>query len=73
MSTTMNMNGYEIERADVADEEYGEEVMCAGWNPQLELIYNYPSIEGDKHAAFAREMANVNIASFLQKMYTFQR
>lgn len=73
MSTTKNMNGYEIERADVADEEYGEEVMCAGWNPQLELVRNYPVMDVDKHAAFARELANVDIASFLQKMYTFQR
>lgn len=73
MSITMNMNGYEVERADVAEEEYGEEVMCAGWNPQLELIRNYPVTEMDKRAAFARELANVDIASFLQKMYLFQR
>ena len=73
MTTTMNMNGYEIERADVAGEEYGEEVMCAGWNPQLELVCNYPVMEVDKHTAFARELANVDIASFLQKMYASQR
>ena len=73
MSTTMNINGYEIERADVANEEYGEEVMCAGWNPQLELVRNCHVAEVDKHAAVARELANVDIATFLQKMYTFQR
>lgn len=73
MTTTMNMNGYEIERADVADEGYGEEVMCAGWNPQLESVCNHPVMEVDKHAVFARELANVDIATFLQKMYTFQR
>jgi len=72
MSITMNMNGYEIERAEVAYEEYGEEVMCAAWNPQLGLVCNYPVKEMDRHSAFARELANVDIANFLQKMYTFQ-
>ena len=28
---TMNMDGYSTSK----DEEYGEEVMCAGWIPQL--------------------------------------
>ena len=71
MATTMNMSGYEIERELV--EEYGDEVLCAGWNPQLELIGNHPVSIMDKRVAFSREMANVDIDAFLQKMYKFQR
>lgn len=73
MATTMNMSGYEIEREVVAVEEYGEEVMCAGWNPQLELVGDCPVAKMDKHAVFARELANMDIDVFLQKMYEYQR
>jgi hypothetical protein len=69
----MNMSGYEIEREIVAVEEYGDEVMCAGWNPQLELASDLPVMAVDKHAAFSRELANMDIDAFLQKMYKFQR
>ena len=73
MATTMNMSGYEIEREVVAVEEYGEEIMCAGWNPQLAAVSDYPSEHVDKRAAVATGMANVDLDIFLQKMYTFQR
>ena len=73
MATIMNMNEYEIEREVVAVEEYGDEIMCAGWNPQLELAYNYSGIDKEKHSALASGMANVDIDIFLQKMYKFQR
>ena len=73
MTITMNMSGYEIERKVVAVEEYGDEVMCAGWNPQLQLVGDHPVKIVDKHAAFSRELANVDVETFLQKMYKFQR
>lgn len=73
MATTMNMSGYEIERGVDASEEYGDEVMCAGWNPQLDLVCNCPLSYMDKHEAFVCELANVDLDAFLQKMYKFQR
>jgi hypothetical protein len=73
MATIMNISGYEIERGVVASEEYGDEIMCAAWNPQLASVHNRPIINRDKHAALASEMANVDIATFLQEMYKFQR
>jgi hypothetical protein len=73
MATTMKMSGYEIEREVVAVDEYGEEVLCAGWNPQLELVRDDPKGVAGVHAVFAHELANVDIDSFLQKMYKFQR
>lgn len=73
MATTMNMCGYEIEREAVTVEEYGDEVMCAGWNPQLQLVGDHPVPVMDKRASLPRELANADIEAFLQKMYEYQR
>ncbi len=73
MATIMNMNGYEIEREGVPVEDYGDEIMCAGWNPQMALAHNYLINNKDRHSALASEIANVDIEVFLQKMYKFQR
>lgn len=73
MSIVMNMSSYEIEREEVPAEEYDDEVMCAGWNPQLALIGERPVAEIDKHAGFPDALAYVNVDTFLQKMYQFQR
>ena len=72
MAIVMNMSGYEIEREVVAVEEYGDEVMSAEWNPQLALVGDRHAAEMDKHAAFPRELAEVDVDSFLQKMYKYQ-
>lgn len=71
MAVVMNMSGYEVERESVAAEEYGDEVMCAGWNPELALIGD--SCAPEKHAVIPREMAHVDVEVFLQKMYRYQR
>ncbi|BCK86372.1 hypothetical protein MIZ01_0127 [Sideroxyarcus emersonii] len=71
MAVVMNMSGYEIGHEAAATEEYGDEVMCAGWNPELALIGDRGIAE--KHAAFPPEMAQVDVEAFLQKMYRYQR
>ena len=73
MATVMNMGSYEIEHDDRVDEEYSDEVMCAGWNPQLELVGNRPVAEVDKHVAYFPEMADVDVEAFLKLMYKSQR
>jgi hypothetical protein len=73
MATVMNMSGYDLEREVVAVEEYGDEVMCAGWNPQLALVGDRPIMESDRHVSFPSELANVDIDAFLQQMYKYQR
>lgn len=50
-----------------------DEVMCAGWNPQLALVGERPVASMDKHAGFPDALACVNADTFLQKMYKFQR
>jgi hypothetical protein len=37
-SIVMNVNGCDTEHDSLMLKEYGEEVMCAGWNPQLALV-----------------------------------
>ncbi|MBI5006481.1 MAG: hypothetical protein HZB95_05080 [Nitrosomonadales bacterium] len=71
MTIVMNMSSYEIERETEAAEAYGDEVMCAGWNPQLELV-------GEHARASARgkmpgELATADVETFLNKMYAYQQ
>lgn len=73
MATTMNMSGYEIEREAVAVEEYGEEVMCSGWNPQLAAVGAESIAETGRRDAFPPGLAHRDVDAFLQKMYRFQR
>jgi hypothetical protein len=72
MATTMNMSGYEIERDADAVEEYGDEVMYAEWLPQLEQVSDLPVGRADKRTAFTGELANVDVDTFLEKMYKYQ-
>jgi len=73
MAITMNMSGYEIEREDDATEEYGDEVMCAEWNPQLALIHAELGVPDATHTAFTRELADLDVDTFLKKMYEYQQ
>ena len=73
MAIMMNMSGYEVESETVAFGEYDDEVLCAGWNPQLALAGNEPAERMDKRAAFPAGLANVDAEAFLQKMYRYQR
>jgi hypothetical protein len=73
MAIVMNMSGYEIEREEKADEEYGDDVMCAEWIPQLTPAGDSHVAEMDKHTAFSPELAEADIDEFLQKMYKYQR
>jgi hypothetical protein len=71
MTIVMNMGSYEIERAEAVAEHYGDEVMYAGWNPQLaqsEVAHIAPA-----HPAFPPSLAEADIEAFLHKMYANQR
>jgi hypothetical protein len=72
MTIVMNMSGYEIEREPAAAEEYGDEVLCAGWNPQLALACETPVNKAVKPASLPAELAHANVDEFLQKMYLYQ-
>lgn len=69
MATVMNMSGYEIERA----EEYGDEVMLSGWNPQLALMSICASEATTQKAAIPRSLVDVDVDAFLKMMYVCSR
>jgi hypothetical protein len=72
MTIVMNMSGYEIEREEVAVEEYGDEVMYAEMVPQLVLVNDSHVTEVGKHADISAELANVDVEAFLKRMYEYQ-
>ena len=73
MGVVMNMSSYEIED-DSTEAEYGEEVMYAGWNPAVALVCQQQMVApANRHASMPAELATVDVESFLQKMYAFQR
>lgn len=73
MATTMKISGYEIEREEVAADEYGDEAKRAEWNLHLGLISELPAATTDKHTAFPPELAHVDVDAFLEKMYEYRR
>ena len=73
MSVMMNMSNYEIER-DSTENEYDEEVMCAGWNPVVALACQQQQLAPDnKQTAMPADLAMVDTELFLKKMYACQR
>lgn len=73
MGVVMNMSSYETERGST-EEEYGEEVMYAGWNPAISLVYQQHLIAPlNRQASMPSDLATLDAESFLRKMYAFQR
>jgi hypothetical protein len=67
MSTMIiNMSQGNIECDEPATAEYGDEILCSGWNPVLAMTQLVPE---DKHSSFPAELVGVDLESFLTKMY----
>ena len=74
MCVVMNMSSYEIENYDLMETEYGEEVLCSGWNPAIALACQQHALPNDdKHIEIPSSLATVDLEGFLQKMYACQR
>ena len=69
---TMNMSDYQAERDNSMETEYGDEVLCAGWNPSLALQQHIQT-ERNRPAAMPLDLVEADIGLFLKKMYAFQR
>jgi hypothetical protein len=67
----MNMSGYEIQRDD-SSAGYGDEVLSAGWVPRLEQ-QEVVAQQWENRPTMPADLANVDLAVFLCKMYTHQR
>lgn len=68
----VNTNGCDIEHEAIVDEEYSEEVMCAGWNPQLALANKSHIAQINKQVDQPADPANADIDTFLKRMYESQ-
>jgi hypothetical protein len=68
----MNVNGCDIEVEAPVIDEYGEEVMCAGWNPQLALAGDGPVAQLNRHIELPADLGNMDVDAFLKKMYEYQ-
>lgn len=71
MAITTNMSNYELETDSIAA-EYGDEIMCAGWNPDVGLVYREPIEPSDTHRAMPADLVMENSELFLKKMYACQ-
>ena len=38
MAIAINMNNYEIQNNDLLETQYGDEILCSGWNPVIEQV-----------------------------------
>jgi len=73
MGIIMNMSNYEVERDDALEAEYGEEVLCSGWNPAIALAcqqHAFPATE--RQLMMPSSLATVDAEAFLRKMYIWQ-
>lgn len=71
-TVAMNMKGPNIGHEALMTEEYGEEVMCAGWNPQLTLVGDSPVAQLNKHVNLIADWAMMDVDAFVKKMYEYQ-
>ncbi len=67
----MNVDECDIAHEALMLEEYGEEVMFAGWNPQLNLLGDSPVTPINKHVNLFADLANMDIDSFREKLYEY--
>ncbi len=61
---------YAIE-TETVEEEYGDEVLYAEWNPQLDLAGSSFDAQDDWHVMPA-DLVDVDTDAFLRKMYEYQ-
>jgi hypothetical protein len=55
METDIDMSSIEIEQ-DAMEIEYGEEIMNAGWNPDVDTFRELLQLPTDKQMAMAAEL-----------------
>ncbi len=53
-------------------EEYGDEVLCAEWNPQLAQAAELPETELNRHVVLPADLVKVDVDTFLNRMYEHQ-
>jgi hypothetical protein len=63
--------GFSIEDEEL-EEEYGDEVLYAEWNPQLDLAGSSLDAENDWDNNLPADLVDADTDTFLRKMYEYQ-
>lgn len=72
MIIVMNMSDHEIEHDESAD-EYGDEIMNTGWNPDVDSVHKQLQIvPGSEPTRMPDDLASVSAEIFLEKMHSYQ-
>ena len=71
MAITTNMSNYEI-GTDSIEAEYGDEIMCAGWNPDVGLVCQERVAPSDTYMVMPADLVTEISELFLRKMYSSQ-
>ncbi|MBU1690588.1 MAG: hypothetical protein KJ958_11435 [Gammaproteobacteria bacterium] len=71
MAITTNMSNYEI-GTDSIEAEYGDEIMCAGWNPDVGLACQNQLEPSGTHMTMPADLTTEISELFLRKMYACQ-
>ncbi|MEI8385240.1 MAG: hypothetical protein WCF51_04670 [Nitrosomonadaceae bacterium] len=72
MGIPMEVNEYEA-ASDMMMNQYGEEIMCAGWNPALGLIGHPQLLEPTgRDDAMPADLVTADVELFLRQMYAYQ-
>jgi hypothetical protein len=73
MTIVMNMSDYEIE-PEALEVEYGEEIMYAGWNPDVDSVREQLQlVPTSEQMTIPDDLTTVAAELFLRKMYSYQR
>ncbi len=61
-----------VDRETLEIEEYGDEVLFAGWNPQLALARENPFARTGKHSSLPADLVDKDVNAFLKRMHEYQ-
>jgi len=73
MGIVINVNSYGT-AYDAMEAQYGEEIMCAGWNPTVALVSQQQlPVPTQRQATMPADLVTADVELFLQQMYLHQR
>lgn len=73
MKIVMDMSSYDIEYESI-DNDYDDEILCSGWNPEVDLIREQLQlVTSSEQSVIPEGLATEGLELFLRKMYSYQR
>lgn len=69
----MKMCGYNFQHLALMAEEYGDEVMCSGWNPQLAQANEHLVAQISEQFSLFAGMVKADVEALQELLYEFQR